>query len=70
MKIVRKDGIEYERTQRKSLNYDKKLCIKLSTSQYEQSKKKCKEFGISFAQLVRDGIDYMCQLEEYKNEDY
>lgn len=56
MKIVRKDGIEYERTKNKNLNYDKRICIKLSSDQLEIAKEKCKELGISFAELVRRSI--------------
>lgn len=56
MKIIRKDGIEYERTKNKNLNYDKRICIKLSSDQLEIAKKKCEELGISFAELVRRSI--------------
>ena len=56
MKIVRKDGIEYERTKNKNLNYDKRICIKLSSDQLEIAKEKCEELGISFAELVRRSI--------------
>lgn len=56
MKIVRKDGIEYERIKSKNLNYDKRLCIKLSSDQLEIAKEKCEELGISFAELVRRSI--------------
>lgn len=56
MKIIRKDGIEYERTKNKNLNYDKRICIKLSSDQLEIAKEKCEELGISFAELVRRSI--------------
>lgn len=56
MKIIRKDGIEYERTKNKNLNYDKRICIKLSSNQLEIAKEKCEELGISFAELVRRSI--------------
>lgn len=56
MKIIRKDGIEYERTKNKNLNYDKRICIKLSSDQLEIAKNKCEELGISFAELVRRSI--------------
>lgn len=56
MKIIRKDGIEYERTKNKNLNYDKRICIKLSSDQLDIAKEKCEELGISFAELVRRSI--------------
>lgn len=59
MKIVRKDGIEYERVKRKNMNYDKKVCIKLSTTQLEEAKEKCQELDISFAELVRRSLDLL-----------
>lgn len=59
MKIVRKDGIEYERVKCKNINYDKKVCIKLSTTQLEEAKEKCQELDISFAELVRRSLDLL-----------
>lgn len=70
MKILRKDGIEYERTKTKNLNYDKKICIKLSTTQYEEAKKMGEDIGISFAELVREGLKLVAEKKKVElNED-
>lgn len=64
MKIIRKDGIEYEKNKTKVLNYDKPICVKLSSLQIEAAKEKCKELKISFAELIRRGIDNVINEEK------
>lgn len=63
MRIIRKDGIEYEKNKTKILNYDKKICVKLSSEQIDKAKEKSKELQISFAELIRRGIDTILDQE-------
>ena len=68
MKIVRKDGIEYERTKHKIRKYEKKVCIKISTEQQIKAKERCEQLKISFNELVRKGIDMFLNKEVELNE--
>ena len=67
MRVIRKDGIEYEKNRTKALNYDKSICVKLSSIQIEKAKEKSKELQISFAEFIRRGIDAIL-YEEKKEE--
>ena len=63
MKIIRKDGIEYEKINRKAINYDKKVCVKLNSTQVDKAIEKSKELDISFAEFIRRSIDLMLNAE-------
>lgn len=61
MRIIRNDGIEYERNKSKVLNFDKKICVKLNSSQIDKAKEKSEELNISFAEFIRRSIDLMLE---------
>lgn len=62
MKIIRKDGIVYERKE-KAKNYDKQIGVRINSNDLEILKEISKRKGIHFTKLCRKAIENYIETE-------
>lgn len=64
MKIIRKDGIEYERIKTKTRNYDSIINIRVSRETIEDLKQIASKYGIKYNTMVRELIEDYIEKEK------
>lgn len=63
MKVIRKDGIEYER-KAKTRNYDSIINIRVSRETIEDLKQIASKYGIKYNTMVRELIEDYIEKEK------
>ena len=64
MKIIRKDGIEYEKTKEKEKHYDSNINIRVSRETIESLKQIADKYGIKYNTMVRELIEDYIEKEK------
>jgi predicted DNA binding CopG/RHH family protein len=64
MKIIRKDGIEYERIKTKTRNYDSIINIRVSRETIEDLKEIASKYGVKYNTLVRKVLEDYIRKEK------
>lgn len=64
MKIIRKDGIEYEKTKEKEKHYDSNIHIRVSRETIEDLKAIANKYGIKYNTMVRGLIEDYIEKEK------
>lgn len=63
MKIIRKDGIEYEKLKEKEKHYDSNINIRVSRETIEDLKQIASKYGIKYNTMIREILEDYVERE-------